>query len=126
MLASQLDVFDNWSLRLSPGEQQRLAFARALLQKPDFLFLDEATAALDEETEAAMYQLMVDSLPDATIVSIAHRSTVAAFHDRRLRYVPVGPTGERDESGAGPQNGQGMGGGVSYRVVQDTLDALPA
>ncbi|MGO4766116.1 ABC transporter ATP-binding protein/permease [Cupriavidus sp. 2KB_3] len=126
MLASQLDVFDNWSLRLSPGEQQRLAFARALLQKPDFLFLDEATAALDEETEAAMYQLMVDSLPDATIVSIAHRSTVAAFHDRRLRYVPVAPAGERDESGAGPRNGQGMGGGVSYRVVQDTLDALPA
>ena len=126
MLVSQLDVFDNWSLRLSPGEQQRLAFARALLQKPDFLFLDEATAALDEETEAAMYQLMVDSLPDATIVSIAHRSTVAAFHERRLRYLPVAPAGARDESGGGPQDGQGMGGGVSYRVVQDTPDALPA
>lgn len=117
MLARHLDVFDNWSLRLSPGEQQRLAFARALLQKPDFLFLDEATSALDEETERAMYRLMVQALPDAAIVSIAHRSTVAAFHDRRLRYVPVGDGA--DESGAGPRDGQGEGGGVSYRVVQD-------
>lgn len=117
MLTKHLDVFDNWSLRLSPGEQQRLAFARALLQKPDYLFLDEATSALDEETERAMYQLMVDELPGAAIVSIAHRSTVAAFHGRRLRYVPVDRGG--DESGGGPRDGQGEGGGVSYRVVQD-------
>ncbi|CAG9170064.1 ABC transporter ATP-binding protein/permease [Cupriavidus pampae] len=123
MLADHLDTFDNWSLRLSPGEQQRLAFARALLQRPDYLFLDEATSALDEETEGAMYRLMVDTLPNATIVSIAHRSTVAAFHDRRLRYVPVdGAPGYRegqDESGAGPRDGQAIGGGVSYRVVQE-------
>lgn len=117
LLARHLDVFDNWSLRLSPGEQQRLAFARALLQKPDYLFLDEATSALDEDTERAMYQLMVEELPGAAIVSIAHRSTVAAFHGRRLRYVPV--DGNGDESGGGPRDGQGEGGGVSYRVVQD-------
>jgi len=117
-LARHLDVFDNWSLRLSPGEQQRLAFARALLQKPDYLFLDEATSALDEETERAMYQLMVEALPNAAIVSIAHRSTVAAFHQRRLRYVPAGSAA--DGSGGGPQDGQGDRGGVSYRVVQDT------
>lgn len=116
-LTKYLDVFDNWSLRLSPGEQQRLAFARALLQKPDYLFLDEATSALDEETEGAMYRLMVDELPNAAIVSIAHRSTVAAFHGRRLRYVPVGDDGSglRDARG----DGQGDAGGVSYRVVQD-------
>ncbi|KWR89974.1 ABC transporter ATP-binding protein/permease [Cupriavidus sp. IDO] len=108
-LVGQLDVFDNWSLRLSPGEQQRLAFARALLQKPQYLFLDEATSALDEETESAMYRLMVEALPDATIISIAHRSTVAAFHGRRLRYVP--------EDGAGGQDGQGEVAAVSYRVV---------
>jgi putative ATP-binding cassette transporter len=123
MLADHLDTFDNWSLRLSPGEQQRLAFARALLQKPDYLFLDEATSALDEETEGAMYRLMVDTLPDAAIVSIAHRSTVAAFHDRRLRYVPVDGAADyragRDESGAGPRDGQAIGGGVSYQVVQE-------
>ncbi|HBD39450.1 MAG TPA: ABC transporter ATP-binding protein, partial [Cupriavidus sp.] len=117
MLIKHLDVFDNWSLRLSPGEQQRLAFARALLQKPDYLFLDEATSALDEETEGAMYRLMVETLPDAAIISIAHRSTVAAFHDRRLHYLPVGDAS--DESGGGPRDGQLEGGGVSYRVVQD-------
>lgn len=108
-LADQLDVFDNWSLRLSPGEQQRLAFARALLQKPDYLFLDEATSALDEDTERAMYQLMVEQLPQAAIVSIAHRSTVAAFHQRRLRYVPQDAAAARAAQAGEP--------GVSYRVV---------
>jgi len=108
-LVDQLDVFDNWSLRLSPGEQQRLAFARALLQKPRYLFLDEATSALDEETEGIMYRMVVDALPDAAIISIAHRSTVAAFHGRRLRYVP--------DDGAGTRDGQGEGAAVSYRVV---------
>ncbi|SPA28819.1 ABC transporter ATP-binding protein/permease [Cupriavidus taiwanensis] len=108
-LADQLDVFDNWSLRLSPGEQQRLAFARALLQKPDYLFLDEATSALDEDTERAMYQLMVEQLPQTAIVSIAHRSTVAAFHQRRLRYVPQDAEAARAAQAGEP--------GVSYRVV---------
>ncbi|SPA13445.1 putative ABC TRANSPORTER, ATP-binding membrane component [Cupriavidus taiwanensis] len=108
-LADQLDVFDNWSLRLSPGEQQRLAFARALLQRPDYLFLDEATSALDEDTERAMYQLMVEQLPHTAIVSIAHRSTVAAFHQRRLRYVP--------QDGEAARAAQAGEPGVSYRVV---------
>jgi len=62
--------------------------------------------------------LMVEALPNAAIVSIAHRSTVAAFHQRRLRYVPAGSAA--DGSGGGPQDGQGDRGGVSYRVVQDT------
>ena len=69
---------------LSLGEQQRLGIARALLQKPDFLFLDEATASLDEPSEAALYRLLQERLPDTTIVSIGHRSTLAAFHRRRL------------------------------------------
>ena len=98
-----LDEVSNWSLRLSPGEQQRLAFARALLQRPDYLFLDEATSALDEDTEAFMYSLMLESMPDVTIVSVAHRSTVARFHHRRLRYIPEG-----DPLTA-----------VSYRVVEE-------
>ncbi|MDF3832957.1 ABC transporter ATP-binding protein/permease [Cupriavidus basilensis] len=113
-LTEQLDMFDNWSLRLSPGEQQRLAFARALLQQPDYLFLDEATSALDEETESAMYRLMVASLPDAAIVSIAHRSTVAAFHDRRLRYVAADGAHWEAE-----QDGQRAAAAVSYRVVHE-------
>ena len=88
-LVERLDATDNWSLRLSPGEQQRLAFGRALLQQPDFLFLDEATSALDEETEAAMYALLVERLPHAALVSIAHRSTVARWHQHHLRYERV-------------------------------------
>jgi putative ATP-binding cassette transporter len=85
-LIERLGDVASWSTTLSPGEQQRLAFARALLQAPDFLFLDEATSALDEETEAAMYGLIRERLPDAALISIAHRSTVARWHDRHLRY----------------------------------------
>ena len=80
----RLDEEDNWSQRLSGGEQQRLAVARALLARPDWLFLDEATSALDEPTEAALYRLLADNLPGTTVVSIGHRSTLAAFHQRRI------------------------------------------
>ena len=90
-LADRLDDEDNWSMRLSPGEQQRLAFGRAIQQKPDYLFLDEATSALDEASEAAMYALVRERLPNAAVVSIAHRSTVARWHDRQLRYLPTAP-----------------------------------
>ena len=71
---------------LSLGEQQRLGIARALLQAPDYLFLDEATASLDEPSEAALYRLLQERLPNTTIVSIGHRSTLAAFHRRRLAF----------------------------------------
>jgi len=72
-LASCLDEIKNWSMILSGGEQQRLAFARALLCKPDWLFLDEATSALDLSTEQALLDLIKRRLPDTTIVSITHR-----------------------------------------------------
>ena len=72
---------------LSLGEQQRFGIARALLYAPDFLFLDEATASLDEPAEAALYQLLDrEACPRTTIVSIGHRSTLAAFHQRRLAF----------------------------------------
>jgi putative ATP-binding cassette transporter len=84
-LAARLDEEDSWDKRLSGGEQQRVALARALLVKPDWLFLDEATASLDPEGERAFYELLKQRLPQAAIVSIAHRPAVAEHHQRALR-----------------------------------------
>jgi len=83
-LADQLDREDIWSQRLSGGEQQRLAIARALLKRPDWLFMDESTSALDEKLEAELYAMLTRRLPKTTIVTIGHRSTLGAFHRRRL------------------------------------------
>jgi len=80
----------HWNRMLSLGEQQRLGIARALLYAPDFLFLDEATASLDEPAEAELYQLLDRRLARATIVSIGHRATLAAFHKRRLAFSREG------------------------------------
>ena len=83
-LTDRLDEDDLWPQRLSGGEQQRLAIARALLAKPDWLLLDEATASLDEDLETVIYQTLRDALPDTTIVSIGHRSTLHDLHDERI------------------------------------------
>jgi putative ATP-binding cassette transporter len=84
LLVERLDEEQSWSQLLSGGEQQRLAIARALLLKPDWLFLDEATAALDEATEEVVYEMLRSHLPGTTIVSIGHRSTLIGYHDRRV------------------------------------------
>jgi putative ATP-binding cassette transporter len=86
--AGRLDEQNNWGLVMSGGEQQRLAIARALLNAPEWLFLDEATASLDEATETHLYALIRERLPHTTLVSIAHRPTVAAYHDRRWQIQP--------------------------------------
>ncbi len=83
--AARLDDVDDWSRILSLGEQQRLAFARILLIRPDWIFLDEATSALDEAREHALYQLLYQELPNASIISVGHRSTLFALHDTELR-----------------------------------------
>jgi len=85
-LASRIEEEAHWNRMLSLGEQQRLGIARAILHAPDYLFLDEATASLDEPAEAALYHLLEQRLAAATIVSIGHRSTLAAFHRRRLAF----------------------------------------
>lgn len=87
-LTERLHEEAHWNRILSLGEQQRLGIARALLQQPDFLFLDEATASLDEPSEAALYKLLQERLKGATIISIGHRSTLSAFHQRRLVLAP--------------------------------------
>ena len=83
-LARRLDEEAHWNRMLSLGEQQRLGLARALLHAPQYLFLDEATASLDEASEAALYRLLAEKLPATTIVSIGHRSTLEAFHQRNV------------------------------------------
>ena len=89
-LATRLGEEAHWNRMLSLGEQQRLGLARALLHKPQYLFLDEATASLDEASEAALYRLIEDKLPATTVVSIGHRSTLQAFHQRNIVLVRDG------------------------------------
>jgi len=88
--AGRLEEEAHWNRMLSLGEQQRLGIARAILQAPDYLLLDEATASLDEPAEAALYRLLAQRLPKTTIVSIGHRSTLRAFHQRDLELAREG------------------------------------
>ena len=99
-LAERIDEEQHWNRMLSPGEQQRLGIARAILQAPDYLFLDEATASLDEPAEAALYKLLQARLPKAAIVSIGHRATLAAMHRRFLRLAPEGKVSRLAEASA--------------------------
>jgi putative ATP-binding cassette transporter len=85
-LASDLERSENWAQVLSGGEQQRLAFARAVLNKPDWLFLDEATASLPEEAQDALYRLLEERLPKTTLVSIGHRASLQGHHQRSLQW----------------------------------------
>jgi len=89
-LAPQLEEEAHWNRMLSLGEQQRLGLARALLHAPQYLFLDEATASLDEASEAALYRLIEEKLAATTIVSIGHRSTLEAFHQRNVEFTRDG------------------------------------
>ena len=83
-LADRLDQEADWSHVFSVGEQQRLAFVRALIYEPAWLFMDESTSALDEDTEAAMFRLLAARLRATTLVSVGHRSTLTAFHQCTL------------------------------------------
>ena len=85
-LMEKPDTEADWSHILSLGEQQKLAFVRVFLRKPKWVFLDEATSAMDEETEEKMYRLLT-ALPGTTVISIGHRSTLDKWHDRVLRIT---------------------------------------
>ncbi|HEY1839705.1 MAG TPA: ABC transporter ATP-binding protein/permease [Mycobacterium sp.] len=90
-LSQRLDEVRDWAKVLSPGEQQRVAFARILLTKPKAVFLDESTSALDEGLEHALYQLLHNALPDSVVVSVSHRPAVELFHNRHLELLGGGP-----------------------------------
>ncbi|MEE4998200.1 ABC transporter ATP-binding protein/permease [Pseudomonas alliivorans] len=84
-LVARLDDSDHWQRVLSPGEQQRMAFARALLLTPQWLYLDEATSAMDEEDEAAMHHAIFNEIPGLTLLSVGHRSSLKRFHGRHVQ-----------------------------------------
>jgi putative ATP-binding cassette transporter len=84
--AGDLARDENWAQLLSGGEQQRLAIARALLNRPDWLFMDEPTAALPDEDQAALYALLKEKMPRTTLVSIGHRADLERFHSRKLAW----------------------------------------
>ena len=86
-LINRLDEDQHWAQLLSGGEQQRIAFARALLHKPDWLFMDEATSALDEATETRLYSMLRQQLPRSGIISIGHRANLRRLHHRRLEIL---------------------------------------
>ncbi len=90
-LARRLDAEDNWSSTLSGGEAQRIGFCRALLAKPDILILDEPTSALDEPSQLRMMELLDEELPRATILHVAHRPGLEAFHTREISIVRKDP-----------------------------------
>ena len=87
-LAEKLTQENDWTRVLSLGEQQRLSFARVLMHKPLAAFLDEATASMDEGLEDAMYRLLREELPQTTIISVGHRSTLQTHHQQHLLINP--------------------------------------
>jgi vitamin B12/bleomycin/antimicrobial peptide transport system ATP-binding/permease protein len=89
-LYDRLDEEQDWAKVLSPGEQQRVAFARILLTKPQAVFLDESTSALDEGLEFALYQMLRSELPDCVVVSVSHRHTVEQHHEQQLQLLGDG------------------------------------
>jgi putative ATP-binding cassette transporter len=100
----RVDEDTRWEGILSGGEKQRLSFARILIHRPDLIVMDEATAALDPESQAQLMQLILERLPEATLVSVGHRAELEAFHTRKLvlEYHPEGARLVRDESLNGP------------------------
>ena len=87
-LRDRLDETERWDHILSGGEQQRVAFARVLVHKPDWIFMDEATSALDEAGQENVMKLLIEELPETSVVSIGHRPGLEVFHTRELTLVP--------------------------------------
>ena len=89
-LIIRINEVKDWAKVLSVGEQQRIAFARILLNKPKAVFLDESTSAMDEGLELMLYRLIRDELPDTIVVSVSHRDTVDQHHGRQLELLGDG------------------------------------
>jgi putative ATP-binding cassette transporter len=118
-LGERLDEHTRWDLTLSGGEQQRVAFARTLLHRPDWVFLDEATSALDEAGQESVMKLLIEELPETSLVSIGHRPGLELFHTRELTLVP-GTAGARLRA---PRPGRTLVD-VYRRMAQASLSAF--
>ncbi len=108
-LVDRLDEVQDWAKVLSPGEQQRIAFARVLLTKPKAVFLDESTSALDEGLEYLVYNLVRTELPDTILVSVSHRKSVEQHHTHELELLGDGEW----RFGRMQERGDGTGAGVA-------------
>ncbi|WAF83585.1 ABC transporter ATP-binding protein/permease [Metapseudomonas otitidis] len=98
-LAERLELSQDWTRILSIGEQQRLAFARVLFNRPRVVFLDESTSAMDEGLEHALYSLLREHLDETLLVSVGHRATLAQFHTHRLDVDGQGGWALREQAG---------------------------
>lgn len=98
-LAERLELSQDWTRILSIGEQQRLAFARVLFNRPRVVFLDESTSAMDEGLEHALYSLLREHLGETLLVSVGHRATLAQFHTHRLDVDGQGGWALREQAG---------------------------
>lgn len=83
-LVDRLDETAHWNMMLSGGEQQRLGIARAMLYNPDYMFFDEATASMDEKSEAELYSMLLERMKDTTLISIGHRTSLEKFHEKTI------------------------------------------
>lgn len=89
-LTPRLDEEDRWSHILSGGERQRVAFARVLIERPDLVVMDEATSALDEDSQTRVMEAFLEELPEAALISVAHRPSLAAYHSRQMELKRQG------------------------------------
>jgi vitamin B12/bleomycin/antimicrobial peptide transport system ATP-binding/permease protein len=84
-LVKRLDEEDRWDQMLSGGERQRVAFVRLLIHKPQIIIMDESTSALDEDSQYSLLSLLLEDLAGSTVISVAHRSGVEEFHNRKIK-----------------------------------------
>lgn len=127
-LAGRLDAEERWDKILSGGEQQRLAFARLLVHKPEIIIMDEATSALDEASQDSMMSLFRDELSDAMLISVGHRPGLEDYHDRTIELTrhPRGAIMDGGAHGDGARRPRGRLGRILRKALRPRPSIDPA